>query len=122
VKSEGFRDLEVYERSAALADAVRAEVHGWNRLDKWTAGVQLIRAADSVGANIADATGRWSHPDQVRFLFMARGSAHELEHWIARAASRQLRCPAGADEEARRISRMLNGLIKALKNGRLNRL
>jgi hypothetical protein len=53
---------------------------------------------------------------------MARGSAHELEHWIARAESRQLRCPPGAHDETRRIGRMLNGLIKALKSGRIKTL
>jgi four helix bundle protein len=122
VESQGFRALEVYERSVVLADAVRALVHGWNSLDKWTAGVQLIRAADSVGANIAEAAGRWSHADQVRFLFMARGSALELDHWLMRAQSRELRCPRGAVEEARRIGRMLNGLIKALKTGTIKSL
>ena len=84
--------------------------------------MQLVRAADSVGANIAEATGRWSHADQLRFLFMARGSTHELQHWIMRAQSRELPCPSGAKEEAHRIGRMLNGLIKALKSGRIKSL
>jgi four helix bundle protein len=94
----GFLDLAVYRRSAALADAVRGSVRAWDPVDKWSAGIQLIRAADSVGSNIAEATGRWSHADQIRFLYMARGSAYE------------------------EIGRMTNGLIEALKSGRINRL
>jgi four helix bundle protein len=122
VQPRGFQGLEVYERSAALADPVRALVHEWNRVDLWTAGVQLIRAADSIGANIAEATGRWSHADQVRFLFIARGSANELQHWIARAQTRGLPCPAGAADEADAIGRMLNRLIQSLKSGRIQSL
>jgi four helix bundle protein len=118
----GFQDLAVYGRSADLADAVRASVRGWDALDKWSAGIQLIRAADSIGSNIAEATGRWSHADQVRFLYMARGSAYESQHWLARATARTLPCPAGAANEADEIGRMLNGLITALKSGRINRL
>jgi four helix bundle protein len=105
-----------------MADAVRAKVRGWHALDQWSAGIQLIRAADSVGSNIAEATGRWSHADQVRFLYMARGSAYEIQHWLARAIARQLPCPTGATQEADEIGRMLNGLITALRSGRINRL
>jgi four helix bundle protein len=112
----------VYRRSAALADAVRGSVRVWDPLDKWSAGIQLIRAADSIGSNIAEATGRWSHPDQLRFLYMARGSAYEIQHWLARATARRLPCPAGGANEADEIGRMLNGLIRALKSGRINRL
>jgi four helix bundle protein len=118
VGSRGFQGLAVYRRSAALADAVRGDVHRWPPLDQWSAGVQLLRAADSVSSNIAEATGRWSHADQLRFLFIARGSAHELQHWLARANARQLPCPPGASEEADALGRMLNRLIQSLKSGR----
>jgi four helix bundle protein len=114
----GFLDLAVYRRSVALADAVRGHVRAWDSVDKWSAGIQLIRAADSIGSNIAEATGRWSHTDQVRFLYMARGSAYEVQHWLARAIARQLPCPTGAAQEADEIGRMLNGLVEALKSGR----
>jgi four helix bundle protein len=122
VTATGFRDLEVYQRSAALADALHGAVRSWDWMDKKVAGVQLMRAADSVGANIAEAVGRWSHADQVRFLFIARGSALEVDHWIMRAQARDLPCPPGALDEARRVGRMLNGLISALRSGRIKSL
>ena len=53
-----FRDLVVYRRSCLLADRVRSQVVDWPSLDKWTLGLQLVRAADSIGANIAEAYGR----------------------------------------------------------------
>ncbi len=72
----------------------------------------MIRAADSVGANIAEAHGRDSFADRRRQLYVARGSAFELEHWLELAAARGLSCPETAKSEAQAISRMLNGLAR----------
>ncbi|HXD58827.1 MAG TPA: four helix bundle protein [Thermoleophilaceae bacterium] len=117
-----FQDLAVYRRSAELADAIRGCVRAWDSIDGWSAGIQLIRAADSVAANIAEATGRWSPADQLRFLHIARASVHEVQHWLARATARELPTPTSAAEEADELGRMLNGLIVAIKSGRINRL
>jgi four helix bundle protein len=110
----GFAQLVVYRRSAALADEMREAVRRWDSLDVWTSGVQGIRAPDSIGANIAEAMGRLSNPDQLRLLYIARGSANELEHWFARAEERGLPYPADGSARAREIGRMLNGLIRGL--------
>jgi four helix bundle protein len=107
-----FRDLDVYRRSIRLADGLHGSVVQWPSLDLWTVGVQMVRAADSVGANIAEAEGRSTDADQRRFLIVARASALELQHWLDRAVMRRLGLPDGAQLEARRLGRMLNGLIK----------
>jgi four helix bundle protein len=73
--------------------------------------MQLVRSGDSVGANIAEAMGRWSQPDRRRLLFVARGSLHETEHWISAAEGRGL-LPAGMAGQVDEISRALNGLIR----------
>ena len=107
-----FRRLRVYELSVAVADSVREAVAGWPSLDQWTVGVQLVRALDSIGANIAEAYGRFSAADQRRMLYVARGSALEAEHWIGRARARGLLLPDGVSR-IREIGRMLNGLIRS---------
>jgi len=109
-----FDDLAVYQRSVALANELRDSVLSWRSVDLWTAGVQAIRAADSIGANIAEAMGRLSNRDQSRVLYIARGSANELEHWLSVAQSRGLRVPSEGSQRAREIGRMLNGLIGGL--------
>ena len=109
-----FDDLAVYRRSAALADELHDSVLSWGSVDLWTAGVQAIRAADSIGANIAEAMGRLTNRDQSRVLYIARGSANELEHWLSVAQSRGLRVPSEGSQRAREIGRMLNGLIGGL--------
>jgi four helix bundle protein len=55
-----------------------------------TVGKQLIRAADSIGANIAEGTGRGTFVDNRRFVRIARGSLNETQHWLRRAYKRQL--------------------------------
>jgi four helix bundle protein len=113
VVARGFRDLSVYRSAARLGDEIHGSVALWNSLDQWTTGVQLIRAVDSVGANIAESHGRYQPADQKRFLFIARGSAAEAEHWLDRAKARGLALPNDAEKRMREIARMLNGLIRA---------
>jgi four helix bundle protein len=112
----GFRRLAAYERSVHLADEIRQSVSGWSPFDRWTAGLQMLRAADSVGANIAEAYGRWGYADRRRLLFVARGSLCELEHWLMRAEQRHLPVPPAALERAEEIGRMLNGIARAWRS------
>jgi len=52
-----------------LADFIWAIVIKWNRLAQETVGRQLIKAGDSIGANIAEGSGRGSFADnrEIRF-------------------------------------------------------
>jgi four helix bundle protein len=106
-----FKELDVYTRAAALADELYETVTRWPKFELWTMGIQLLRAIDSVCANIAEATGRWHTPDRRRLLFIARGSLAETEHWLLCGEERGL-LPAGYNERLSDIRRPLNGLIK----------
>jgi len=85
-----FEKLRVYKLAETLADRIWAVVRGWDHLAKDTVGKQMIRAADSIGANIAEGTGRGSLQDNRRFIRMARGSLYETQHWLRRAYKRSL--------------------------------
>jgi four helix bundle protein len=112
VSGTRFKELAAHRQVISLADDLRAEVLEWNRLDAWSLGIQLLRAADSIGANIAEAYGRKSDPDQRRLLYVARGSAYEAEHWIDRACCRSL-LPTGFQSRMTESIRLLNGLIRS---------
>lgn len=70
----------------------------WKYLAQSTVGTQLIRSTDSIGANIAEGSGRGSDKDYVRFLRISRGSLYETKHWLRRAYSRDLLLQNHIDE------------------------
>ncbi|NEZ57551.1 four helix bundle protein [Leptolyngbyaceae cyanobacterium CCMR0081] len=86
----GFKELEVYQLAEELADEVWRIVAGWDFFAKDTVGKQLVRAADSIGANLAEGNGRGSFRDNRRFINIARGSLTETQHWLRRAHCRDL--------------------------------
>ena len=85
-----FEKLRVYHLSEELADGVWNIVQGWKILARDTVGKQIIRSADSIGANIAAGAGRGSYQENRRFIRIARGSIFETRHWLRRAFRRQL--------------------------------
>ena len=86
----GFEKLRVYNLSEELADFIWNVVIKWEYLPQKTVGIQLIKSADSIGANIAEGTGRGSFADNRRFAKIARGSLFEVKHWLRRAYKRKL--------------------------------
>ncbi|HEX9830509.1 MAG: four helix bundle protein [Thermodesulfobacteriota bacterium] len=85
-----FENLQVYQLAERLADEIWDIVNGWEQFAKGAVGKQIIQAADSIGANIAEGVGRGSFQDNRRFVRMARGSLNETQHWLRRAYKRNL--------------------------------
>src|SRR5436305_9718950 len=81
----GFESLQVYQLAEKLADDIWSSVTSWDQFAKDTVGKQIVRSADSIGANIAEGTGRGSFQDNRRFVRIARGSLNETKHWLRRA-------------------------------------
>ena len=85
-----FENLQVYQLAERLGDEIWDIVNGWEQFAKGAVGKQIIQAADSIGANIAEGVGRGSFQDNRRFVRMARGSLNETQHWLRRAYNRNL--------------------------------
>ena len=85
-----FENLRIYQLSEKLADQIWDLVSLWDAFARDTVGKQLVRAADSIGANIAEGSGRGSSQDYRRFLRISRGSLYETLHWLRRAYMRKL--------------------------------
>ncbi len=85
-----MEELRVLQVAETLADSVWDTVKGWPSFDRDTVGKQLVRATDSIGANIAEAFGRFYFGEKLRFLYYARGSLFETKYWLNRARQRGL--------------------------------
>ena len=85
-----FEELQVYRLSEKLANEIWKIVMQWDSFSKDTVGRQMVRAADSIGANIAEGRGRYNLQDNKRFIRIARGSLNETIHWMRLAYVRKL--------------------------------
>ncbi|MDX1438261.1 MAG: four helix bundle protein [Rubricoccaceae bacterium] len=105
-----FENLEVYQLAEQLADIVWSVAVRWDGLAENTVARQIVRAADSVGANLAEGTGRASFKDNLRFISFARGSLYEVKHFLRRAHRRDLLSREQVDE----IKPLLDELLPRL--------
>jgi four helix bundle protein len=102
----------VYQFAEQLADAVWEIAGSWPVLARDTVGKQIIRAVDSVGANIAEGCGRGSYAENRRFVRIARGSLYEVRHWLRRAYRRRFL----NQEQVNRLQPLLDNLCPMLNN------
>ena len=118
---QDFRQLNVWQKSHALALGVYAASHGFPRDEAYGLTSQLRRAAVSIGANIAEGCGRNSRADFGRFLHIAMGSASELQYLLL--VARDLKYLKGdqyefLDVATSEVKRMLASLIKRVSGRR----
>jgi four helix bundle protein len=112
-----LEDLEVYNSSMTLSDKIWEEVIKWDFFSKDTLGKQLVRASDSVSANISEGFGRFSNKENKQFCYYSRGSITETKTFLYKAKNRQLISEDKFNEyifELERIHKMLNAYIKSI--------
>ena len=115
--SRGFEHLRVYQLSEELSDSIWELVSRWNEFARNTIGRQIVRAADSVGANIAEGTGRGTFKDNRHFARVARGSLNDTRHFLRRAFKRKLLSNAQINSLRPLVSELgprLNAYIKSI--------
>ena len=105
-----FEKLRVYRLSEQLVDEIWNIVLHWDKFARDTVGKQLVRCADSFGANIAEGTGRHDFQDNRRFVKIARGSLNETQHFLRRAFKRKLLAPA----DVKKIKPLVDNLAPQL--------
>lgn len=109
----------MYQRAEQVADGTWDEVIGWGSFPRDTVGEQLVRAADSIGANIAESAGRYHTGDVIRFLYYARGSMRETRYWLKRSQKRRLISQEFFDQQMADLSKLhreLNAYVKYQRN------
>jgi len=116
-----FEELRILRVAEAIADGLWREVVRWDSFVRDVVGGQLARAADSIGANIAEAFGRFHYGEKLQFLYYARGSLFETKYWLNRALERDLMMSAKAQDYASQLTSLacqLNSFAASLKSQR----
>lgn len=85
-----LEDLEIYQKANFIADEIWEEVINWDYFKKDTVGKQMVRSADSVGANISEGFGRFHYKDRLKFIYYSRGSLYETKTWLRKSEKRML--------------------------------
>jgi four helix bundle protein len=117
----GMEDLRVLKAAEEIADRLWEAAGQWPELARDTVGKQLIRAADSIGANIAEAFGRFHYGEKLQFVYYARGSLFETKYWVNRAGQRGLLASDQAEAEGAALATLavqLNAYARSLKQQR----
>jgi len=113
-----FEELEVLRAAEDVADGIWRQVVRWKPFARDVVGGQLAKASDSIGANIAEAYGRFHYGEKLQFLYYARGSLFETKYWLNRARERNLMPPAEVQEYVSQLTdlaRRLNAFAADLK-------
>lgn len=72
-----LKDISAYRIAFDLSNYVWNEVIKWNYFSKDSVGRQLVRAVDSISANIAEGFGRYFKKDKIIFYRYSYGSIEE---------------------------------------------
>ena len=112
-----LNELRVYQLAMRVGEDVWSFVDGWSWMAKQSVGLQWIRSADSIAANIAEGYGRYSFKENAKFCYYARGSIRESQTWLTKAKNRSLIPTADADDLAMKfetLRRQLDNYIHFL--------
>ena len=116
-----LEDLRILKTAETIADAIWKQVSQWDEFARDVVGKQIARAADSVGANIAESFGRFNYGEKLQFLYYSRGSLFETKYWLNRCLARGLMQADEVNDYTDRlteVARQLNVFASSLKSQR----
>ncbi len=114
------RRLDVWNEAVGFVVDVYQATRSFPKTEQYALADQLRRAAVSIPSNIAESAARQTRKEFVQFLYIARGSASEIDtqlevawrlNYIDESEKARL------DHKLDAIGKMLTGLIRSLKNG-----
>src|SRR5690349_5356638 len=105
-----LEEFKVYNRALKIAEEIWSLVNQWTHFEKDTIGKQLIRAVDSIAANLSEGLGRYHYKESKNFSYYARGSLFETKTWLTKSFNRKL----VAESEYNRLMNELEILGKSL--------
>ncbi len=114
-----YKKYSVWEKAHQLTLDVYSSVANFPVDERFGLTSQIKRAAGSIPMNIAEGCGRSSDKDFCRFLYIAFGSANELEYQIILSIELDFMDKIKGQTlliQIEEVKKMLNGLITKLNN------
>lgn len=110
-----YQKFSVWEKSHQLTLDVYKLTPSFPKDELFGLTSQMKRASSSIPMNIAEGCGRNSDKDFCRFLYIASGSANELEYQIILSVDLNFINSENGQKllfQVEEVKKMLNGLIK----------
>ncbi|MBK1856109.1 four helix bundle protein [Verrucomicrobiaceae bacterium 5K15] len=87
---DSINNLEVYREAMTIGETVWSLVAQWDHFSKNAVGLQFVRSAGSIAANISEGHGRYHYKENIKFCHYSRGSLTETQTWIEKSVHRNL--------------------------------
>ena len=110
--------LDVWRRSIEFAESVYKITGSFPKSEEYGLGSQLRRAAISIPSNIAEGAARKTKREFIQFLYIASGSASEIDTQLNlahRLGYLSGETKSSLDRELEVISKMISSLIRSQK-------
>jgi four helix bundle protein len=85
-----LEELQVYQIAMDIGEKTWGIVNEWDYFSKDTIGKQLVKAVDSIAANLSEGYGRYFFKENRQFCYYSRGSLQETKTWLRKAFNRGL--------------------------------
>ena len=115
---KSFRELKVWKKAYDLCLKIFRITKIFPREERYVLSYQMRKSALSIPSNIAEGYGRKTRADYIRILYIAYGSACELDTQISLSGDLNYIQETELENIKKEISEvgiMLRALIRALK-------
>jgi four helix bundle protein len=111
--------LKVFQKAVVISDSAWEIIKLIPKPFIYSTGDQFLRSADSVAANIAEGSGKYTFRDKRKYFHNARGSLIESRFWFMQICKR-FDIPAdikkSMNNEIKDIGFLLNKFIRYLNS------
>jgi four helix bundle protein len=117
-----YKKLKVWETAHKFTIDIYKITKGFPEDEKYGLISQIRRSVSSISTNIVEGCGQLGNGNLIRFLGIARGSAFEVEYQLLLSKDLgyiNINEFSVLNERIKSIIRMINNLIKSLKNLKL---
>lgn len=115
---KSHKDLDVWKEAIELAKTVYLVTQDYPKEEMFGLVSQMRRATVSIASNIAEGAARQGNKEFLQFLYIAIGSASELDTQIEISKTASMGDKeklSEVQESVNRVARMIQGLIRSIK-------